>query len=211
MEDKVKLNINDINEITIIYDFSESRKIDIDYEYSQKIKQLKGETINKYKIFGENFVQNNKDICKIIVNNEKKELCSYLENYKNYLNKDKLEIKLTGINNIIDSSYMFSGCVSLISLPDISKWNIIKVENMRGIFFYCKSLSYLDDISGWKTDNITDLCGAFDNCSSLISLPDISKWNTEKVANMNSLFYKCSNLKLLPDFSIWNTKNVDNL
>ena len=133
MEDKVKLNINDINEITIIYDFSESRKIDIDYEYSQKIKQLKGETINKYKIFGENFVQNNKDICKIIVN-----------------------------------SYMFSGCVSLISL---SKWNIIKVENMRGIFFYCKSLSYLDDISGWKTDNIKDLCGAFDNCSSLISLP----------------------------------------
>ena len=52
MEDKEKLKKCDINEITIIYDFSESRKIDIDNEYSQKIKQLKGETIDKYKIFG---------------------------------------------------------------------------------------------------------------------------------------------------------------
>ena len=143
MEDKEKLKRCDINEITIIYDFSESREINIDSEYRQRIFKLKGETINKYKIFGEIFVQNNKDKCKIIIADEKKELCSYLENYHNYLNKDKLEIKLTGINNIIDSSYMFSGCISLISLPDISKWNIIKVENMRGIFFYCKSLSYL--------------------------------------------------------------------
>ena len=159
------------------------------YKYMKVEYDVNNQILLEYKIFGENFVQTNKDICKIIVNNEKKELCSYLENYHNYLNKDKLEIKLTGINNIIDSSYMFSGCVSLISLPDISKWNIIKVENMRGIFFYCKSLTYLDDISGWKTDNIKDLCGAFDNCSSLISLPDISKWNTEKVENMSNLFY----------------------
>ena len=72
MEDKEKLKKCDINEITIIYDFSESRKINIDSEYKQRIFQLKGETIDKFKIFGENFVQNNKDKCKIIITDEKR-------------------------------------------------------------------------------------------------------------------------------------------
>ena len=46
--------------------------------------------------------------------------------------------------------YLFSGCISLMSLPDISKWDTRKVTNM----------SYM-----------------FKNCSSLIKLPDISKWD----------------------------------
>ena len=45
---------------------------------------------------------------------------------------------------------MFEKCHSLISLPDISKWNISNIIDMRRIF---------------------------ENCNSLISLPDISKWN----------------------------------
>ena len=40
MEDKEKLKKCDINEITIIYDFSESRKINIDSEYRQRIFKL---------------------------------------------------------------------------------------------------------------------------------------------------------------------------
>ena len=31
-------------------------------------------------------------------------------------------------------SYMFSGCKSLSSLPDISKWNTNNVTNMIGMF-----------------------------------------------------------------------------
>ena len=43
---------------------------------------------------------------------------------------------------------MFCGCKSLISLPDISKWN---------------------------TDGITEIYFVFLNCNSLISFPDLSK------------------------------------
>ena len=44
-------------------------------------------------------------------------------------------------------SNMFSGCKSLSSLPDISKWNINNVKNMSFMFEGCKSLSSLPDIS----------------------------------------------------------------
>ena len=42
-------------------------------------------------------------------------------------------------------SWMFCGCSSLVSLPDISKWNINKVINMRNMFWGCKLLKSLPD------------------------------------------------------------------
>ena len=199
-------NITD--EINIIYDYNKSEEIKVDKEFMVKVKNQIGETISREKLFGEKFIENNKNKCKIILNGKEEEICSYLTNYKSYLKEGKLEIKLRGIKNIIDISYMFSGYLSLSSLPNISKLNGNNIINMRGIFFYCSSLLYIDDISGLKTNNIKDFCGIFQMCSSLTSLPDISKWNTENVNNMNNLFEKCSKILSLPDISNWNTKNV---
>ena len=42
---------------------------------------------------------------------------------------------------------MFYGCSSLISLPDLSEWNIKKVIDMSDIFYGCLSLILLIDIS----------------------------------------------------------------
>ena len=42
---------------------------------------------------------------------------------------------------------MFFGCYSLISLPDISKWNAINVKDMSYIVYECNSLKSLLDIS----------------------------------------------------------------
>ena len=110
--------------------------------------------------------------------------------------------------NCKNMSYLFNGCSSLISLPDISEWNTVSVTNMRKIFSGCSSLKSLPDISQWKTEKVTDISNIFYGCSSLSSLPDLSKWNTSNVNNMNNIFSKCSSLKLLPDISKWNTKNV---
>ena len=46
----------------------------------------------------------------------------------------------------INMSYMFYECSSLISLPDLSKWNITKVKNMSYMFWGCNSLISLPDI-----------------------------------------------------------------
>ena len=65
---------------------------------------------------------------------------------------------------------MFSGCFSLISLPDISKWNVSNVASMYEIFNGCSSLISLPNLSKWNNNNLTDVFRMFNGCSSLISL-----------------------------------------
>ena len=109
---------NNIEEITIIY---KNKKIyNINGRIKKVIKKYKGEEMSKNKLFGETFVRNNKDNCKILINGKVKELDSFYDIDKLEEN-GILEIKLKGIYNIKDMSFMFCGCLSLISLPDISK------------------------------------------------------------------------------------------
>ena len=62
---------------------------------------------------------------------------------------------------------MFDRCNSLISLPNITKWNISKVTIINNIFY---------------------------SCQSLISLPDISKWIiTPFIIHKNSILENCFN------------------
>ena len=37
-------------------------------------------------------------------------------------------------------SFMFSGCSSLISFPDISKWDTTIVKNIRSMFYGCNEM-----------------------------------------------------------------------
>ena len=85
-------------------------------------------------------------------------------NVKNY-NEKILKIKLIGVNNITNISHMFCGCKSLISLPDISKWNTSNVNDMSNMFYGCSSLSSLPDISNWNTNNVTSMSGMFFGCT----------------------------------------------
>ena len=39
----------------------------------------------------------------------------------------------------------------------------------------------LPDISKWDTSKVENMCNLFAKCSSLVSIPDISKWNISKV------------------------------
>ena len=210
----VILELNKLNEMTIIYDNKENKM--------------------RIRIFGDMFVKNNKNNCKLIINNKEEELCTFI----NTDNKNKIKIKLKEINIINNMSYMFSECStiidlpeisiwdtsnivnvcgmfyfcsSLISLPDISKFNTSNITNMGFMFRNCSSLKYLPDISNWDTSNITNMNCIFSECSTLISLPDISGWNTSNVEDMASMFRNCSSLKFLPDISKWNTSNVNNM
>ena len=166
----------EIKEIYIIYDIKEG---------------------NKIKIFGEEFVKNNKNICKMIIDNKEYEIAERYNIKSKKINK--LKIKLGGINNVNNMSYMYFECSSLLSLPDISNWNTNNVNNMSGMFSYCLFLSSLPDISKWNTNNVNDMSDMFSGCSSLSSLPDISKWIINNVNNMSGMFSECSSLSSLPD------------
>ena len=64
------------------------------------------------RIFGKDFVKQNKNKCKIIYNNKKFKLKEYLHEIDNNYNHNinEIKLKLTGINKIIDFSDMFHGC-----------------------------------------------------------------------------------------------------
>ena len=51
-------------------------------------------------------------------------------------------------------SSIFSGCLSLTSLPDISKWNTSNVTNMKNLFSKCKMLLSLPDITKLNLNNV---------------------------------------------------------
>ena len=69
-------------------------------------------------------------------------------------------------------SFLFCSCESLLSLPDISKWDTSNIINMSFLFCDCNSLVSIPDISKWKWENdkIFNICYMFANCNSLISL-----------------------------------------
>ena len=187
----------------------ENEEIEITYKPN---KNEENKSNNKIRIFGERFVMNNFDKCKIIYNENEYYLREYFQDMdEEYNNQNIFTLKLKGINNIKDASLMFSECESLSSLPDISKWNTSNVENMQCMFIGCKSLSSLPDISKWNTSNVENMSSMFRECKSLSSLPDISKWNTSKVEDMGFMFIKCKSLSSLPDISKWNTSNVESM
>ena len=130
---------------------------------------------NYIKIFGRDFINKNKNICNIIYNNKVYKLMEYFDYNDVYKINDILEIKLLGINDITDLSYMFSNCTSLISLPDINKLNTYKFTNLSYMFNNCKNITFLPDISKWNTSNIISMEGLFKSCKSLLKLPDISQ------------------------------------
>ena len=211
-ENKYNNIINIYNKIKFLNIYDEINSLNHKNEIINKSKSYTliykiSKNINKIKLFGTNFVNNNKNILKLEIKGKEYEL---MENYifQNNNDNNELKVKIRGIENVSNMEDMFNECSSLLTLPDISKWNTINVTNMKSIFNECSSLLSLPDISKWNTLNVTNMGNMFSGCSSLSYLPDISKWNTTNVTNMGAMFYGCSSLLSLPDISKWNTTNV---
>ena len=90
-------------------------------------------------------------------------------------------------------SYIFFGCSSLLSLPNISKWNTNNVTNMSHIFFGCSSLSSLPDISKWNTNNVINMMGIFDNSINLILSQDFLNLMKIKYLKINFRYRRFEN------------------
>jgi len=79
-------------------------------------KEYSGDLI---KLLDRYFIKHNKNKCKLIYKNKKYELKDYFEDIENKgKDKDKIKLKIYGINNISDMSRMFYGCYHLSSFSD---------------------------------------------------------------------------------------------
>jgi surface protein len=209
----------------------------------KEVITIKYKTNNKnLRLFGKQFVENNIDKCKLIIDNEEQELKEFIfikvhkpkkpkkkeeskpgitkvkknisksdfilsnKKTKRFEEDDELEVNLIGAENIIDMSYMFSKCSSLISL-DFSDWKTSNIENMRYMFNHCDCTSFPNEISNIDTSKVTNMSFIFNKCDSLLLLPDISNWNTSNVRYMNNMFEECESLKKL-NITKFETKNV---
>ena len=217
IDKKNKEFINDINEIISQKNICDKfNKINNLYEKMNTkdeitLKYIINKNEEYVDIFGYKFVERNKNNCYIKYEGEKLPLCQKLKIKDEQKDKEIIEIKLIGFNNIKNMSRMFNYCNSLSPLSNFSKCDLSNVTNISFLFSNCSELKSLPDISNWKTHNIQRMHNVFEECSSLISLPDISKWDTSNVDIMSKMFYKCSSLTSLPDISLWNTSNVTDM
>ena len=191
--------INEQNHIIIEYKKEEEKNI------STSIKEEGILNIQSVKAFGQYFVNNNKNLCRVIIDDVENEL---KEEY--FFVEKNPKIILKNIKKITDMSYIFHNCIKLFNVYDIDKWNTSKVTNMSNLFYNCESLKELPDISKWDTSNVKDMSYMFTGCK-VIKLPDISKWDISSVTNMRNMFSNCSKIRSLPDISNWNTSSVIDL
>lgn len=106
-----------------------------------------------------------------------------------------------------DSSFMFSGCYSLINF-DSSHFDTSRVVDMGNIFSDCQRLAALD-LSGFDTSNVKNMKSMFRGCLKLTTL-DVSSFDTSNVTDMGFIFSGC---ELLTNFDLsgFNTSNVTSM
>ncbi len=159
-------------------------------------------------LLGEVFINNNKNNCALLINDEEKKEYKYKFDQKK---KERyIKVELFGDYRIRNLSSMFNNCNSLCSI-DTSDWDVSNVTDMNKMFSCCHALKSLTGLNNWDTSNVKDMSSMFFECCNLKCLSDISNWNTKNVKDMNNLFKGCSNLKFIPDISKWETSQVTNM
>ena len=145
-------------------------KLNLDIPKEKGLNSIENEDINtkskskdgnmlvssKTKIFGQKFVNNNKNKCKIKYKNKDIELKEYLESFESfdaihYNHNSLIQFTLTGFNNINDISYMFEGCNLIIdnalNSNDLEK---VAVSNDNTIF---DNMNNNIEVNDKKTDS----------------------------------------------------------
>ena len=175
-------------------------------------------------VFGDIFIKNNKNNCKVIIDSYEYPLQNYYEyiiiNSPRPVEFYIKNITLIETNIITDMSFMF--CESEFDSIYFSEWDTSNVTNMSYMFSGCWGRGNLPDISKLDTSNVTNMSYMFSDLLKKYhnflgekifsgNLPDISKWDTSNVINMCSMFSLNNNIKALPDISKWNIHKCNSI
>ena len=157
------------------------------------------------------FVNRNKDVCKLIYNGMEFPLTqNFNRSYLTNEDKKKKEFKITlkGIKYVKNMNLMFSRCYCLKKVF-ATRTDFSKVENMDAMFEWCHNLEEISDTSLWNLENVKTLKGLFYKCVALKSIPGMNKWNPKKLETCEEMFFGCyKNLKPSETSKIYEWKNV---
>ena len=206
--------ISNIERFALLY-FHDYNEIKLNYEfYEDNIKDN-----YEVELFGEIFVNNNKENCFLIIKENIMELVNSI-NLKNifdviysvppiYLDVQLIERKRKLMTNL---SFMFNEISTITYKSNFYNYDTSNIKEMIYMFYNCKSLLLPNSIKKFKTQNVTNMSHMFCNCSRIKKLPDFTKWNTKNVTDMSSMFKNCSSLEEIPNnISKWNTENVKDM
>ena len=181
--------------------------------------EYKATNHNQIKLFDSDFVNKNKDKCKIIYNEKEYDLMEYFTFDNNYNHNDSIKIQLRINNNITDISYMFSNCKELLSIRDNSFYNY-DITNIYEPFSNDSNEESNDSDGieeGEKFYGGGSTLSAIQGDANISIFTGINDLNLCKekilshIIDMNSMFYECSSLISLPVISELDTKNVTNM
>ena len=127
---------------------------------------------NPNRLFGHEFVQNNKDNIILKINGKESKL---IEEYdlKNGINN--IEINIT--NNLNNLEKMFYQSCSLKEIEELKYLNTKEVINFSWMFCKCSSLSDIKPLQNWNVSNGNNFSDMFNECSSLSDIKPLENWN----------------------------------
>ena len=170
------------------------------FKYKTKIEviyYIEEDGINN--IFGEKFVENNKNKIELIINGQKNEL---LQKYK--LKKGENNIQIIIKNKINDLEGMFKHCNTLKKIEGLKNLDTEEIKNFSYMFYECSSLSDINGLENWNVSNGINFSYMFYKCSSLKDINGLENWNVSNGINFSYMFYECSLLSNLNGLENWN-------
>lgn len=178
-------------------------------------------------IFGEEFVNNNKDKCNLIIDDIIN--CELRTNYTFPL-KGEHNVKLV----INDENINFSGLFdfklridiinSLVPYSDTYFNEYLKQNNrvidasslvnldtsqcttLKGMFYGCANIKNFNFLKNWDVSKCTDFTGVFYGCS-FTKLDFLEKWDVSNGKYFVDMFKYCVNLKTIKHIKNWNIGN----
>jgi hypothetical protein len=100
-------------------------------------------------------------------------------------------------------SRAFIGCKGLTSVPKTLPDN---VTSTRDMFQNCDGNGFNPDVSNWNVSKVENMSGMFYNCYGAAFNPDVSKWDVSSVPNIGYMFYNCYGAAFNPDMKSWTLK-----
>ena len=190
-----------------------------------KMKYKTEEDNENIRILGENFIRNNKNKVKLIIDNKRYKLKDIITIWN--FGKDILKTKLISYNNSYNKSYMFKDCTSLLefSIDDFEYLeNQEKFDNEQ--FFESNEKENLND----ENNDFDEENSFYNNLVNTFIPSEITKINEERtgiseILNYNNklmnlkfnsiilhgIFYGCTSLSSLPPKLQLNNENVIDL
>ncbi len=98
---------------------------------------------------------------------------------------------------------MFQGALS--ADPDVSMWNTSRVKDMGWMFAQTRLAN--PDVSDWRTSLVTSTQRMFSQAE--LADPDLSNWDMQQVTDISYMFYQAR--QATPDVAQWNTARVEDM